>query len=81
MKARLCDLPPISSATDEASATRRLPKTLQEATAAMARADSYAREVFGDDFVDHFAATRQHEWDVFMQTVTTWELQRYLELA
>jgi hypothetical protein len=43
---------------DDKSASRRLPKNLYEATEAMAAPDSYARKVFGDAFVDHFAATR-----------------------
>jgi len=75
--------PPVSeakSATDP-KATKRLPKTLKDATDAMAAPDSLAREVLGHKFVDHFCATREHEWNVFSQTVTDWELQRYFELA
>jgi glutamine synthetase len=42
---------------------------------------SIAREVLGDDFVDHFAGTRQHELQQFEEAITDWELERYLELA
>jgi glutamine synthetase len=42
---------------------------------------SVAREVFGNDFVDHFGGTRQHELRQFEEAVTDWELERYLELA
>ena len=31
-----------------------------------------AREVFGDDFVDHFAGTREHEVRLWDEAVTDW---------
>jgi len=42
---------------------------------------SIAREIFGDEFVDHFGGTRQHELRQFEEAITDWELERYLELA
>jgi len=42
---------------------------------------SIARELFGDDFVDHFGGTRLHELRQFEEAITNWELERYLELA
>jgi hypothetical protein len=39
----------------------------------MMRPDSIAREVFGDDFVDHFGATREHEVRLWNAAVTNWE--------
>lgn len=66
---------------DETKKTKRLAKTLLEATEQMMRPDSLARKVMGNAFVDHFGATRLHEWDTFTQTVTSWELERYMELA
>lgn len=58
-----------------------LPSSLEDATNAMMRPDSIAREVFGDDFVDHFGATREHEVRLWNAAVTNWEVERYLELA
>ncbi|KAG1759849.1 glutamine synthetase guanido kinase [Suillus occidentalis] len=58
-----------------------LPRSLEDATNAMMKPDSIAREVFGDDFVDHFGATREHEVRLWNAAVTNWEVERYLELA
>ncbi|KAI9466167.1 hypothetical protein BJY52DRAFT_1183045 [Lactarius psammicola] len=58
-----------------------LPQSLDAATAKMVRPDSIAREIFGDDFVDHFGGTREHEIKLWNEAVTTWEVERYLELA
>ncbi|KAI9848618.1 MAG: hypothetical protein M1838_000490 [Thelocarpon superellum] len=58
---------------------QRLARSLKEANERFAAEGSVAREVFGDDFVDHFAGTREHEirlWDV---AVTDWEVKRYIE--
>jgi glutamine synthetase len=57
----------------------RLPRTLLDATRRFA-ASAPARELFGDAFVDHFAATREWEWQRFNDAVTDWELRRYLEI-
>ena len=56
----------------------RLPRTLQEATERFA-ASPTVRELFGDGFVDHVAATREWEWRQFGDAVTDWELRRYFE--
>jgi glutamine synthetase len=45
---------------------------LKDATAQFARKESVAREVFGDDFVDHFAGTREHEVRLWDEAVTDW---------
>ena len=39
-----------------------------------------AREVFGDQFVDHYAQTRIWEEREFHKAVTDWELARYFEI-
>jgi glutamine synthetase len=58
---------------------RRLPSTLYEA--AQRLADSApARALFGDTFVEHFAATRQWEEREFRKAITDWELARYFEI-
>lgn len=50
-----------------------LPATLEAATAKMMRPDSVARELFGDQFVEHYGGTREHEVDQWNQAVTNWE--------
>jgi glutamine synthetase len=57
-----------------------LPRTLQEATERFATSAA-AREILGDAFVDHFAASRAWEWKQFREAVTDWELKRYFELV
>jgi glutamine synthetase len=41
----------------------------------MMRPDSIAREpdVFGNDFVDHYGGTREHEVKLWNEAVTNWE--------
>jgi glutamine synthetase len=39
-----------------------------------------ARELFGDDFVDHYAASREWEEREFRKHITDWELDRYFEI-
>ncbi|KAI8063157.1 hypothetical protein BC940DRAFT_112407 [Gongronella butleri] len=70
-------------AMDGSQATHgeRLARTLQEATDAMEAKNSVAREVLGDDFVNHFCKTRRHEWHLWQMAVTNYELERYLELV
>ena len=50
----------------------RLAKSLKEATTTMMREGSVAREVFGDEFVDHFGGTREHEIRLWDEAVTDW---------
>ncbi|RMY43644.1 hypothetical protein D0865_11104 [Hortaea werneckii] len=57
----------------------RLAKSLKEATERFARRESVAREVFGDEFVEHFAGTREHEVRLWEEAVTDWEVRRYIE--
>lgn len=58
-----------------------LPTSLEAATAKFMAKDSLARKVLGDTLVDHFGGTRLHEVQLFNQTVTNWEMQRYMELV
>ncbi len=57
----------------------RLPSTLWEAAQAL-RASEAAKNLFGDAFVEHFAATREWEEREFRRHVTDWELARYFEI-
>ena len=59
--------------------TRALPRTLTEAAGRLRRSKA-ARELFGDAFVDHFAATREWEDREFRRAITDWELGRYFEI-
>ena len=56
-----------------------LPHSLESATAAMDQS-SLARELLGEDFVDHFVASRTWEYRQFAPAVTDWELKRYFEI-
>jgi len=58
---------------------RALPRTLWEAAQKL-KASKAARELFGDVFVDHYAATREWEEREFRRAITDWEMQRYFEI-
>jgi glutamine synthetase len=58
---------------------RQLPRTLTEAAERLA-ASKAARELFGDAFVDHYAAHREWEEREFRKAITDWELARYFEI-
>jgi glutamine synthetase len=58
---------------------RRLPATLYEAAERLA-ASKTARSLFGDEFVEHYVATRQWEEREFRKAITDWELARYFEI-
>ena len=56
-----------------------LPTNLLDATRKM-KSSPIANELFGEDFVSHFALTREWEWREFSKAVTNWELKRYFEI-
>ncbi|MFT6146191.1 MAG: glutamine synthetase [Myxococcota bacterium] len=56
-----------------------LPSTLTEAAMRLKNSEM-ARSVFGADFIDHFAATREWEERQFRKAITDWELRRYFEI-
>jgi glutamine synthetase len=39
-----------------------------------------ARTLFGDEFVEHYAASREWEDREFRRAITDWELARYFEI-
>jgi glutamine synthetase len=55
-----------------------LPRTLSEA-ATLFRQSQVARRWLGDEFVEHYAGTREWESRQFEKAVTDWELARYFE--
>jgi len=68
-------VPPLGKGQDVGGAADkgvRLAKSLKEATATMMRKESVAREVFGDEFVEHFGGTREHEIRLWDEAVTDW---------
>lgn len=68
-------VPPLGKGEDTGGAGdkgARLAKSLQEANEIFKRPDSIAREVFGDEFVDHYSGTREHEVLLWQEAVTDW---------
>jgi len=57
----------------------KIPTTLWEAAQRL-KASKASRELFGDEFVEHFAATREWEEREFRRHITDWELERYFEI-
>ena len=55
------------------------PATLWEAAQRL-KASKPARALFGDIFVDHYAATREWEEREFRKAITDWEMARYFEI-
>lgn len=49
-----------------------LPASLEEATRRFKAEGSVAREIFGDEFVEFYARTREHEVGLYRQAVTDW---------
>jgi glutamine synthetase len=70
---------PIEGTNVGAENIPRAPRTLIETTRIF-RDSAFAREWFGDDFVDHYAATREWEWRQWLDAVTDWEMKRYFEI-
>jgi len=70
---------PITGTNQGAENIPRAPRTLIETTRIF-KESKVARDWFGDDFVDHFAATREWEWRQWLDAVTDWELKRYFEI-
>jgi len=53
---------------------------LGEAIQALAKS-SIAVDLFGASFVEHYLNTRRWEWRQYQDAVTSWDLERYFELA
>jgi len=76
------ELPPVVEGNgyeDPGEGVMPLPGTLHEATRAFQGSEA-ARELFGDTFVDHFAATRDWEDRENRKAVSDWDLARYFEI-
>lgn len=69
----------VGNAYEDAKGAKPLPGTLAEAASAFARSNT-ARALFGDAFVEHFAATRDWEDRLHRRHVSDWDLARYFEI-
>jgi glutamine synthetase len=70
---------PVTGDNEGAEDVPSAPRTLIEATAAFKQSD-VARDWFGDEFVEYFAASREWEWRLWLDAVTDWERKRYFEI-
>jgi glutamine synthetase len=57
----------------------QLPRTLFEAAQRL-KPSAAARELFGVEFVEHYAATREWEERESRKAITDWQLKRYFEI-
>lgn len=73
-------IPPLDK-TGGADGGERLARNLMEGVKKMTEKGSVAREVLGDEFVEHFAGTREHECRLWEEAVTDWEVKRYIEMV
>ncbi|GAB5450825.1 MAG: glutamine synthetase [Halioglobus sp.] len=56
-----------------------LPRTLWDAAQRLKGSDT-ARHLLGDEFVEHFAASREWEEREYRRHISDWELKRYFEI-
>ncbi len=56
-----------------------LPKSLWQAAQSL-RQSQMAKDYFGREFVDHYAASREWEHREFQKHISQWELNRYFEI-
>jgi len=64
---------------DDLPETQQLPANLRDANREFVKSEA-ARDLFGDVFVDHFAASRDWEVREHEKSVTDWQLKRYFEI-
>ncbi len=73
--------PPVVGNAYDKKFPKRLafPATLWDAAQRL-KGSKAARGLFGDAFVDHYAATREWEEREFRKAITDWEMERYFEI-
>ena len=69
----------MDAATIAAKSIRELPGTLGDALAEL-EADEVIRDALGEHVYSHFVAAKREEWDEYRTQVSSWELDRYLEM-
>lgn len=65
-------VPPSWARKSEDGPPTLLAKSLDEAVEKFAAKKSVAREIFGDEFVEFYAASREHELRLWREAVTDW---------
>lgn len=65
-------VPPMSARKQGDPRPDLLPNTLDQALARFSASGSIARDMLGNEFVDFFTATRQHELGLWREAVTDW---------
>ena len=73
------DVPPTQGSGYQNKNNGTLASNLWEATQAMKNSE-LPQELFGEFFINHFAATREWEWKNFGEQITDWEIKRYFEI-
>jgi glutamine synthetase len=76
-------IPPGPAYAGDAYAAGRLesvPRSLEEALGLL-ESSAVAREMLGDDFVQHYVIMKRFEAEKFGQQVSDWEVRRYVEMA
>lgn len=63
---------PPTRARPQGEKSELLPSSLEDAVRRFKAPDSVARELFGGQFVEFFAATREHELRLWKEAVTDW---------
>src|SRR6202034_444046 len=63
---------PVTGANQRGEHVPRSPRSLIETTRIFQKSP-VARDFLGEDFVDHFAASREWEWRQWLDGVTDWE--------
>ena len=58
----------------------QLPVTMEAALEAL-EASALARELLGEDFIEHYLVMKRFEVEKYRQQISEWEVRRYLELA
>ena len=64
---------------DDLPAAWQLPGNLRDATRDLS-SSAEARQVFGDEFIDHYIASRDWEVREYERHVNDWQLKRYFEI-
>jgi glutamine synthetase len=77
---RELDVPPMVSGDPHVDASlTRLPTELHEALPILEQSP-FARDLYGDVFVDAYMVMQRHELELFARHVTDWERERYREI-
>jgi glutamine synthetase len=69
----------VSAKERKAAGIRSLPGELDEAIVAFENSD-FMRETLGDHIFEYLIRNKRAEWDAYRALVTSWEIDRYLEI-